>query len=161
MPIAATTQRPAAVVRPRTETLPDDRPGAEEADAVTIWAAIRVGSKTTPSAVEELEVAPPVGRDDREERRADADEHVRPEPGRTVAQLALEADRAREGGGDQEPDEDVPPFDLGNHATASFCFTPISPMPDVARSTSASSSSRVNGTRSAVACTSISRPSRS
>ena len=28
-----------------------------------------------------------------------------------------------------EPDEDVPPFDLGDHATASLCLAPISSMP--------------------------------
>ena len=45
--------------------------------------------------------------------------------------------------------------------TASRCLTPMSRMPEAARSTSASSSARVNGTRSAVACTSIRRPRRS
>ena len=109
---------------------------------VTICAAIRVGSKTTPSAVENWKSLHPY-----------AETIVK------SAELALEANRAREGGGDQEPDEDVPPFDLGDHATASFCFLPISSMPEAARSTSVSSSARVNGTRSAVACTSISRPS--
>ncbi len=56
---------------------------------------------------------------------------------------------------DDQPDEDVPPFHLGNHATASCCLAPISRCPPVASSTRASSSSRLKGTRSAVACTSI------
>ena len=56
IPIAATTQSVAAVVRPRTE-MPRTMiaPAPRKPIPVTICAAIRVGSKTTPDAVENVQ----------------------------------------------------------------------------------------------------------
>ena len=56
IPIAATTQSVAAVVSPRTE-IPRTMiaPAPRKPIPVTIWAAIRVGSKTTPEAVENVQ----------------------------------------------------------------------------------------------------------
>ena len=53
MPIAATTQSPAAVVSPRMESpWRMIAPAPRKPIPVTIWAAMRVGSKTTPERVE-------------------------------------------------------------------------------------------------------------
>ena len=77
------------------DALADDRAGAEEADARDDLRrdARRVGAHDGAAARQELVEA--VRGDDREQRRAETDEQVRPEPGLALAQLALEADRRR------------------------------------------------------------------
>ena len=113
------------------------------------------------------ELAEAVGRHEREERGAETDDEMRPEPGLAFAQLALEADRAAERRGDDEPQQDVRPRERRDRRraqgsatdTASSWTSPISAIPDSASASSSSSVSRVNGSRSAVACTSTSRPS--
>ena len=91
------------------ESLPDDRARAEEADAADDLRrdARRVGAHEA-AAVDE-EVVEAVRRDEREERRADADDEMRAQPGLALAQLALEADRAAEPGGDREAQQLVRP----------------------------------------------------
>ncbi len=66
---------------------------------VTICAAMRVGSIRDAGADAEVEVRPRVGGDEREERSADGDEQVCAEARLTVAELALDPDRATECGG--------------------------------------------------------------
>ena len=86
---------------------------------------------------------------------------MRAEAGLVVAQLALEADRAAEPGGEQQPQQRLGGRELrhATAATAASCAAAISSIPPAARSSSSSSRSRENGSRSAVACTSTSRPS--
>ena len=55
-----------------------------------------------PARVREVELAEPVGGDEREERRADRDEHVRPQAGLALADLPLGADRSAEGTGEDD-----------------------------------------------------------
>ena len=91
------------------EALADDRSGTDEADAGDDLRgdARRIGADDLVAAVQELAEA--VRGDDREERRAETDEHVRSQSGFPVAQLALEPDRTAERGGDREAQQVVVP----------------------------------------------------
>ena len=60
----------------------------------------------------EGEVAPRVGGDQREERRPDGDEQVRPEARLALPQLPLDPDRTSEPGRDPNPDDDLPPREI-------------------------------------------------
>ena len=124
--------------------------------------ARRVGRIDAGAAREELPEA--VRGDDREQRRAERDEQVRAQPGLPVAQLALEADRAAEHGREREPEERRPSRERRDasreeHRSLRAGAARAPRCPRAARSSSPSSRSRSNGTRSAVACTSTSRPS--
>ena len=82
----------------------EDRAGAQEADSDTTWAAIRVGST---SAVYASLHEEPVDREHGEQPRPESDEHVRPDPGRVVVDLAFGTDRAPEAGRDEQADRQV------------------------------------------------------
>ena len=66
--------------------------------------------------VAEVELAPAVVAADHEEAGAEADEDVRPQPCLLLAELALEPDRAREAGGEQQPQHGLPEVELRPHA---------------------------------------------
>ena len=104
MPTADVAHRLAAVVRPRI-TMPSLRiaPAPRKPMPDTIWAAIRVGSIGAPVRAR----AEAVGRQDREQRRPDGDEHVRPQPGGMAVDLALESDGETERRRQREPDREV------------------------------------------------------
>ena len=129
---------------------------------VTTCAAIRVGSNVSPSSRRELPVGPGVGGDHREERGADGDEHVGAEPGFALTELPLEADRAAERGREGHAKEDVDPGE--RQATGASDGVALRSR-DLARSrprrgrASRRAGSREKRSPSAVAWTSISRPS--
>ena len=79
---------------------------------VTTCAAMRLGSVVTTAAAGE--VLEPVRADHREEGGAERDEHVRAQSGRLLVELALEADRRAEAGGDGEAEQDVQPVERGD-----------------------------------------------
>ena len=106
-PTAAVSQTPAAVVRPRTESRRTKiSPAPMKPIPETIWAATREGSRTTSSRLQHVEEA--VLADQHEERRADADQRVGPQPGAFLPQLAVEADRGREHQRQPDPPDQVP-----------------------------------------------------
>ena len=81
---------------------------------------------------------------------------MRPKARLLFAELALEADRAREPGGDQQPEDALPHLELradGRRyaSAASRCAAASCAIPPAARSSSESRRSRENGSRSAVA----------
>ena len=114
-----------------------------------------------PLAFEKLKVVPAVGRDEREQRGADGDEEMRPQAGLALPDLALDADRTAENPGQDDAQQHLCEVEL-RHARPPprpAGRVPISSIPAAARSSSSSSWSRSSGARSAVACTSIRRPS--
>ena len=141
------------------ETLAHDRARAEEADARDDLRRDprRVGADDVRAADEEVVEA--VGGDEGEERGADADEHVRPQARGPLSPFALETDQPAQRGGHDEPERDLADGDVGDHAAAFDWMPKICSIPAAARSMRRSSSSRVKAFRSAVDCTSISRPS--
>jgi hypothetical protein len=105
MPMALTAQRLAAVVRLFT-SLPDNGTGPEKADAGHDLGGDPGRVKLQAAAPERgprerLEAA---GRDEREKRRAEAEQDMCPEPGRLVADhLPLETDGAAQQHRQHEP----------------------------------------------------------
>ena len=130
IPIAATSQRLAAVVRPRTvNPCRKMSAGAEEADpghdlGRDPWSGRR-------SAVRE--VLEPVRAGHREERGADRDEHVRAQAGRLLVELALETDRDRPGRPRRRCERSTRARSGAGQArgasTAACCFASISAIP--------------------------------
>src|SRR5207244_12107387 len=157
------------------ESLTDDRAGTEEADPGHDLSSDprRVGAHNALAGGQKF--AKPVCRDDREQRRPDRDEQVRPQAGLAVAELSLEAEHGSQGGSQRDAPEHLLPGKRGNARredgdhrvgisaraapAASSCETAIRSIPTAASSSSSFRRSREKGSCSAVACTSTSLPS--
>ena len=97
----------------------DDRSRAEEADAGDHVRDDAGGIEDDADVVPELELRPGEVAGDDEQRGADAHEHVRPEAGLLVAELALEADGARQHDHEKETRDSFPEREIGAHARIS------------------------------------------
>ena len=97
------------------ESLADDRARAEEADAADDLRGDSRGIGTDDRAAVHEKLAEAVGRHDREERRADADDEMGPQARLALAQLPLEPDRAAEGARDDEAQQHMRPGQRRNH----------------------------------------------
>ena len=138
------------------ETLTDDRARTEEADPGHDLRRDPCWIERDPLALGEAPVRPRVGGDQEEERGAERDQQVCAKPRFALAKLPLETDRTAE----RSRDESLTAMSIHDSSgNASSCARAISAIPPDARSSSSSSSSRVNGAPSAVACTSTSLPS--
>ena len=126
---------------PDREALAQDRARPEEADAGHDLRRDAGGIGADDVRVADKELVEAVGRDEREEGRADADERVRPEACRPFPPLALKADQACQGCRDDEPKGDL--ADGDGHAAAFAWISKMLSIPPAARSISRSSSSRV------------------
>ena len=93
------------------EPLPDDRAGAEKADAGDDLRSDprRVRAHDVRSGIEEGVEA--VRADDREQGRAQRNEQVRAQAGLALAQLALDADQTAEQRGEREPQQRLVPVE--------------------------------------------------
>src|SRR5439155_1107224 len=97
--------------------LADDRAGAEEADAGHDLRGDPRGIGANDLVTAREKLAEAVGRDNREESRAEADEQVGAQARFAVAQFALEADRTAERGGEREPSKGLAPAERRNRRT--------------------------------------------
>ncbi len=93
----------------------DDRPRAEEADPRDHVRDDAGGIEDDADVVPELELRPREVAGDDEQRGADAHEHVRPEAGLLVAELALEADGTRQHDHEKETRDSFPEREIGAH----------------------------------------------
>src|SRR5439155_10237264 len=100
------------------EALADDRARAEEADAADDLSGDPRRVDPRVGAARGDEVAEAVGGDEREERRADADDEMRAQPRSALAQLPLHPDRAAERGRDEQPQQHVRPAERGDRRRA-------------------------------------------
>ena len=128
---------------------------------VTICAAIRVGSTGEPAATNS---AKPYAETSVKSAEPSETSEVRAEPGLAVAQLALEPDRGAEPGRDREPREHLPVGARDASAARSIdrLLLQQGELLDPGRGEveqGVEVVARSNGTCSAVACTSTSRPS--